>query len=236
MTQRVINRYSELSIDELNEPVNQTRKAEKKLREIENLKLRSIHTPEELGKLAREQEWRDILNPQIICPIHSNEPKKMTIQQRKKDKERQANRERAEELRIQHQARLQKEKEAKEKRQREYEKRKEEIRRAQKEQEERQQKEKEELQRKGEEARKKREADIGNKYINDPFAIELYNTFKTPLAIQLYAEYGPMKTKKESHTTYIRLSRKYHPDKTGGTTTEHQKIIGFIHDCFQQYC
>lgn len=49
MTQRVINRYSELSIDELNEPVNQRRKAEKKLREIENLNLRSIHTPEELG-------------------------------------------------------------------------------------------------------------------------------------------------------------------------------------------
>lgn len=235
MTQRVINRYSELSIDELNEPVNQRRKAEKKLREIENLNLRSIHTPEELGKLAREQEWRDILNPPITCPTHSNEPKKITIQQRKKYKERQANRERAEELRIQHQTRLQKEKEAKEKRQREYEKRKEDIRRAQKEQEERQQKEKEELQRKGEEARKKREADIGNKYINDPLAIELYNTFKTPLAIQLYAEYGQIKTKKESHTTYIRLSRKYHPDKTGGTTTEHQKIIGFIHDCFQQY-
>lgn len=229
MTQRVINRYSELSIDEINEPVNQTRKAEKKLREIENLKLRSIHTPEELGKLTREQEWRDILNPPITCPTHSNEPKKMTIQQRKKYKERQANRERVEELRIQHQARLQKEKEAKEKR-------KEDIRRAQKEQEERHQKEKEELKRKEEEARKKREADIGNKYINDPFAIELYNTFKTPLAIQLYAEYGPMKTKKESHTTYLRLSRKYHPDKTGGTTTEHQKIIGFIHDCFQQYC
>lgn len=229
MTQRVINRYSELSIDELNEPVNQRRKAEKKLREIENLNLRSIHTPEELGKLAREQEWRDILNPPITCPTHSNEPKKMTIQQRKKYKERQANRERVEELRIRQQARLQKEKEAKEKR-------KEDIRRAQKEQEERHQKEKEELQRKEEEARKKREADIGNKYINDPFAIELYNTFKTPLAIQLYAEYGPMKTKKESHTTYLRLSRKYHPDKTGGTTTEHQKIIGFIHDCFQQYC
>ena len=169
------------------------------------------------------------MNPPITCPTHSNEPKKITIQQRKKYKERQANRERAEELRIQHQTRLQKEKEAKEKR-------KEDIRRAQKEQEERHQKEKEELQRKEEEARKKREADIGYKYINDPFAIELYNTFKTPLAIQLYAEYGPMKTKKESHTTYLRLSRKYHPDKTGGTTTEHQKIIGFIHDCFQQYC
>jgi curved DNA-binding protein CbpA len=228
MTQRVINRYSELSIDEINEPINLKRKAEKKLREIENLKQHTSHTSEELGKLAREQEWRNILNP--TPPIHSNEPKKRTSQQVKKEKEREAKRKRAEELRQKREAQQQREKEAQEKRQREYEKRQEEFRRARKEQEERDRKEKEEHKRMEEETRKKRDTALGNKFMNDRLAIKLYEVFNNPLAIHLYTEYGNIQTKSDNRTAYIRLSRKYHPDKTGGTTTEHQKIIVFIRD------
>jgi curved DNA-binding protein CbpA len=227
MAQRVINRYSNLSIDEVDStPTNMKRKAEKKLREIENLKQRSTLTPEELNKLAREQEWLDILNPPPPTQTFSNEPVKQTNKQRKKEKEREAKKKRAEELRKQQEAREEKEREAREKYQREYQARQEEFRRARREQEERQRTE--------EEATRKRNAALGNKYMNDPLAIELYTTYNDPLAIHLYTEYGDVKTQKENRIAFHRLSLKYHPDKTGGTTTEHQKIIGFIRDYLQE--
>ena len=231
MAQRVINRYSNLSIDEVDStPTNMKRKAEKKLREIEHLKQRTTLTPEELNKLAREQEWLDILNPPPPTEPSSSEPVKQTNKQRKKEKEREAKKKRAEELRKQQEAREEKEREAREKYQREYQARQEEFRRARREQEEHQRKEWEELRRKEEEANRKRNATLGNKYMNDPLAIELYTTFNDPLAIHLYTEYGDVKTQKENRIAFHRLSLKYHPDKTGGTTTEHQKIIGFIRD------
>jgi hypothetical protein len=233
MAHRIINRYSELSFDEINEPVNMKRKAEKKLREIESLKKRANHTPEEYDKIAREQEWLDILNPPPPTPHLSTEPAKQTNKQRKKEKEREAKKKRAEELRKQKEAREQKEQEQREKYQRDYQARQEELRRAWREQEERKQKEREELRRKQEEAKQKRDAALGKRYMNDPLAIELYTTFNTPLAIHLYTEYGQVKTQKESRIAFHRLSLKYHPDKTCGTTTEHQKIIGFIRDYLQ---
>jgi hypothetical protein len=210
------------------------RKAEKKLREIETLKKRTNHTPEELAKIAREQEWLDILNPPPPTPHLSTEPAKQTNKQRKKEKEREAKNKHAEELRKQKEVREQKEQEQREKYQREYQARQEELRHAWREQEERKQKEKEELRRKQEEAKRQRDATLGNKYINDPLAIELYTTFNSPLAIHLYTEYGDVKTKKENRIAFHRLSLKYHPDKTHGTTTEHQKIIGFIRDYLQE--
>jgi len=220
MAKQIINRYATLSFDEINESFNMKRKAEKKLREIETLKKRTNHTPEELAKIAREQEWLDILNPPPPTTPHlSTEPAKQTNKQRKKEKEREAKKKRAEELRKQQEAREQKEQEQREKYQREYQARQEEVRRAWKEQEERQ---------------RKRDATLGNKYVNDPLAIELYTTFNSPLAIHLYTEYGDVKTKKENRIAFHRLSLKYHPDKTHGTTTEHQKIIGFIRDYLQE--
>ena len=219
MAKPIINRYATLSFDEINEPFNMKRKAEKKLREIETLKKHINHTPEELAKIAREQEWLDILNPPPPIPHLYTEPTKQTNKQRKKEKEREAKNKHAEELRKQKEAREQKEQEQREKYQREYQARQEELRRAWKEQEERQ---------------RKRDAALGNKYVNDPLAIELYTTFNNPLAIHLYTEYGEVKTKKENRIAFHRLSLKYHPDKTGGTTTEHQKIIGFIRDYLQE--
>lgn len=219
MAKPIINRYATLSFDEINEPFNMKRKAEKKLREIETLKKRANHTPEELAKLAREQEWLDILNPPPPTPPLSTEPAKQTNKQRKKEKEREAKKKRTEELRKQKEAREQKEQEQREKYQREYQAHQEEFRRAWREQEE---------------LKRKRDAALGNKYVNDPLAIKLYTTFNSPLAIHLYTEYGDVKTKKENRIAFHRLSLKYHPDKTGGTTTEHQKIIGFIRDYLQE--
>jgi hypothetical protein len=219
MAKPIINRYASLSFDEINEPFNMKRKAEKKLREIESLKKRANHTPEELAKLAREQEWLDILNPPPPTPHLSTEPAKQTNKQRKKEKEREAKKKHAEELRKQKEAIEQKEQEQREKYQREYQARQEELRRARREEEERKQ---------------KRDTTLGNKYMNDPLAIELYTTFNSPLAIHLYTEYGPVKTQKENRIAFHRLSLKYHPDKTHGTTTEHQKIIGFIRNYLQE--
>ena len=218
-----ISTYSPLHVDEINEPNNIKRKAEKKLREIENLKKLSAHTPEQRNKLAREQEWRDILNPPPPPTFH--EPPKQTNKQRKKEKEREAKKKRAEEIRIQKEAREQQEKETREKYQREYKTRQEEFHRKWREQEERKQKERDDLQ-------QNRDAALG-KYKNDPLAIDLYNAFNTPLAIHLLTEYGEVNNKSDNRNAYIRLSRKYHPDKTGGTTTEQQKIIGFIRDYLQ---
>ena len=226
-----ISTYSPLHVDEINEPNNTKRKAEKKLREIENLKKLSAHTPEQRNKLAREQEWRDILNPPPPPPTF-HEPPKQTNKQRKKEKEREAKKKRAEEIRIQKEAREQEEKEAREKYQREYKTRQEEFHRKWREQEERKQKERDDLQRKEDQAKQKRDAALG-KYKNDPLAINLYNAFNTPLAIHLLTEYGEVNNKSDNRNAYIRLSRKYHPDKTGGTTTEQQKIIGFIRDYLQ---
>jgi hypothetical protein len=234
MAKPIINRYATLSFDEINEPFNMKRKAEKKLREIENLKKRTNHTPEEHAKLAREKEWLDILNPPPTTPHLSTEPVKHTNKQRKKEKERDAKKKRAEELRKQKEAREQKEQEQREKYQREYQAHQEELRRARREQEEQREKEREDIRRKEEEANRKRAAALGNKYMNDPLAIELYTTFNNPLAIHLYTEYGEVKTKKENRITFLRLSLKYHPDKTHGTTTEHQKIIVFIRDYLQE--
>ena len=65
MTRNIMNPFSSLSIDydDDAETKNLTRKAQKKLREIDILKRKKIKTHEEFEKIQQEEYWRDIAEP-----------------------------------------------------------------------------------------------------------------------------------------------------------------------------
>jgi len=85
MTTRVRNIYSELPVEEpsFSEPKDIKRKAEKKLREIENLKQKSNPTAEEQEKISQEKYWRNILYPEQKEQYSSNQKESSTKRKKK---------------------------------------------------------------------------------------------------------------------------------------------------------
>lgn len=67
------NSYAFLDIPDTEETENLTRKANKKLREIEKLKLKSKKTPEEYAKIHEEEIWKAIAIPADAIPSETEE-------------------------------------------------------------------------------------------------------------------------------------------------------------------
>ena len=67
------NIYASLDIPDTNETENLTRKANKKLREIEKLKLKSKKTPDEYAKIHEEEIWKAIAIPADAIPSETEE-------------------------------------------------------------------------------------------------------------------------------------------------------------------
>ncbi len=90
---RKMNQYSSLYMDHENdlETKNMKRKAVKKLREIEALKLKKIKTPEELKKIQDEDIWKAIAepaeNPLMDTPVIQLERKERQMERSKQKEE-----------------------------------------------------------------------------------------------------------------------------------------------------
>ena len=67
------NSYASLDIPDTEETENLTRKANKKLREIEKLKLKSKKTPDEYAKIHEEEIWKAIAIPADAIPSETEE-------------------------------------------------------------------------------------------------------------------------------------------------------------------
>ena len=67
------NSYASLDIPDTGETENLTRKAKKKLREIEKLKLKPKKTPEEYEKIRDEHIWKAIATPADAIPSETEE-------------------------------------------------------------------------------------------------------------------------------------------------------------------
>ena len=67
------NSYASLDIPDTGETENLTRKANKKLREIEKLKLKPKKTPEEYAKINDEHIWKAIAIPADAIPSETEE-------------------------------------------------------------------------------------------------------------------------------------------------------------------
>lgn len=81
------NIYATLDIPDTEETENLTRKANKKLREIEKLKLKSKKTPDEYAKIHEEEIWQAIAIPADAIPSETEEQiAKRNAKQREKTK------------------------------------------------------------------------------------------------------------------------------------------------------
>ena len=81
------NSYASLDIPDTEETENLTRKANKKLREIEKLKLKSKKTPDEYAKIHEEEIWQAIAIPADAIPSETEEQiAKRNAKQREKTK------------------------------------------------------------------------------------------------------------------------------------------------------
>jgi hypothetical protein len=122
MTTRLRNIYSELPVEEpsFSEPKDLKRKAEKKLREIENLKQKSNPTSEEQEKISQEKYWRNILYTEEKQQYSSND-KESSTKRKKKEAEQKHKKAKQEKHRRRHEKK-QKEEEERKKQQRRYEK------------------------------------------------------------------------------------------------------------------
>ena len=92
MTPNMYEHLNHLDDDFVTGTNNERRKAEKKLKEIQNLLKKTSHTKEELDKLATEQHWKDIID-WIDNPKKMEETQK-TIKNRLKRKREKEKRER----------------------------------------------------------------------------------------------------------------------------------------------
>jgi hypothetical protein len=212
-------------LDQLNASCsNITRKAEKKLREIDELKKKSDLSNEELKKISIEEYWQNILNEKELQKAEEEKRREYKKAQEKRKEERKQEREkRAEE------EKQKVEEERKQKQKAEEEKRKE----YKKEQEKQEQEYKT-----GEEKQKrKQEYKKFHKHNTKMFSNTQHHILEDfgndKLALSIYQEYIDCMTNSSNKQTYRTLSMKYHPDKNPQkNTTFHQQVVQRIYSKF----
>ena len=188
---------------------NESRKAVKKLREIDKLKLQSSHTKEEIEKLKTETYYRRIVNPLYKSEEEKNE--EFLVAERKRKE--------AEDLKQRQYARhLEKEKLRQQKNEKE-----------RKEREKDKEKEKEKQRKEHSNSYYER----GKKYQSD-FDIEPQVKQSTTLELEYYSLLE--KHENNNDKTFRLLSKKYHPDKNLDKkewAEKQQKQIAEIRECIR---
>jgi hypothetical protein len=203
----IYNNYTSIKMSTSHSSSNDSRKAVKKLREIDKLKLQSSHTNEEIEKLKTETHYRRIVNP--LYKSEEEKHKEFLLAERKRKE--------TEDLKQRQYARhLEKEK-----------------LRQQKNEKERKEREKEREEEKKREERSKSYYERGKKYT---FDFDIKPQIKQPTSLELEYYSLLEKHENNNDKTFRVLSKKYHPDKNldkKDWAEKQQKQLAEIRECIR---